>query len=54
MALQDSQQEGSTPPPEPVIQIQDAIAAGDDDDADSSIGEVCFDDSLLLWVAFTL
>ncbi|EGU87371.1 hypothetical protein FOXB_02130 [Fusarium oxysporum f. sp. conglutinans Fo5176] len=39
MALQDSQQEGSTPPPEPVIQIQDAIAAGDDDDADSSIGE---------------
>ncbi|KAM0076054.1 hypothetical protein ACKRZS_011840 [Fusarium odoratissimum] len=39
MALQDSQQEGNTPPPEPVIQIQDAIAAGDDDDADSSIGE---------------
>ncbi|KAG7409051.1 Secondary metabolism regulator laeA [Fusarium oxysporum f. sp. rapae] len=39
MALQDSQQEGNTPPPEPVFQIQDAIAAGDDDDADSSIGE---------------
>ncbi|KAI1015288.1 hypothetical protein LB504_011122 [Fusarium proliferatum] len=39
MALQKSQHEGSTPPPEPVIQIQDAIAAGDDDDADSSIGE---------------
>ncbi|RKL32857.1 hypothetical protein BFJ72_g10357 [Fusarium proliferatum] len=39
MALQESQHEGNTPPPEPVIQIQDAIAAGDDDDADSSIGE---------------
>ncbi|KAF5547640.1 methyltransferase [Fusarium napiforme] len=29
----------SAPDSEPVIQIQDAIAAGDDDDADSSIGE---------------
>ncbi|KAF4342091.1 methyltransferase [Fusarium beomiforme] len=37
-----SQEERNTPEPaasEAVIQIQDAIAAGDDDDADSSIGE---------------
>ncbi|KAF4954314.1 hypothetical protein FGADI_5337 [Fusarium gaditjirri] len=39
MAPQDPRSEANTPPPEPVIQIQDAIAAGDDDDADSSIGE---------------
>ncbi|KAI1043840.1 hypothetical protein LB505_010712 [Fusarium chuoi] len=39
MALQESQHESNTPPPEAVIQIQDAIAAADDDDADSSIGE---------------
>ncbi|KAF5560641.1 methyltransferase [Fusarium phyllophilum] len=41
MALQESQHEGNSPPPdsEPVIQIQHAIAVGDDDDADSSIGE---------------
>ncbi|KAG9498124.1 hypothetical protein J7337_011019 [Fusarium musae] len=41
MALQESQHEGNSPLPdsEPVIQIQDAIAASDDDDADSSIGE---------------